>query len=151
MKRFKRRKTDNPLHTQPFPERRSRSCSWRPLSSETISSEQQLETRSRRRLLGKIILFWQTKSHAVIVHHPVPLDCFVKVIAKNGEQTPFERLSTPRPAPKVILRSSWQVQQQQQQQPQQPATRLRRLGANRTEEESQDSRTEITTSNIQQN
>ena len=116
----------------------------RPLSSETISSEQQLETRSRRRLLGKIILFWQTKSHAIIVHHPVPPDCFVKVIAKNGKQTLFERLSTPRPAPEVILRSSWQVQQQQQ--PQQPATRLRRLGADRAEEKSQDRRTEITTS-----
>ena len=103
-----------------------------------------METRSRHLLLAKIILLWQTKSHAIIVHHLVPPDCFVKVIAKNGEQTLFERLSKRRPAPKVILRSSWQVQQQQQ--PQQPATRLKRLGANRAEEESQDNGTEITTS-----
>ena len=71
----------------------------------------------------------------------MPPDCIFNVIAKTGEQTLFDRLSTPRPAPKVILRSSWQVQQQQQ-----PATCLRRLGADRAEEESQDSRTEVTTS-----
>ena len=76
--------------------------------------------------------FWQTKSHAIIVHNPLPPDCIFNFIAKNGERTLFERLSTPRPAAKITLRSTWQVQQQHQQQ--QPApTRLRRLGANRDE------------------
>ena len=38
------------------------------------------------------------------------------MISENGEQTLFERLSTPRPAPKIVLKSAWQSQQQQQQQ-----------------------------------
>ena len=33
-----------------------------------------------------------------------------------GERTLYERLSTPRPAPKIVLKSAWQSQQQQQQQ-----------------------------------
>ena len=34
--------------------------------------------------------FWQTKSHAIIVHDLVPLDCIFKVIAKNGARTLFD-------------------------------------------------------------
>ena len=56
--------------------------------------------------------FWQTKSHAIIVHNPVPADCIYKVISQKG----FERLSTPRPAPKLTLKSNSHSQQQQQQQ-----------------------------------
>ena len=39
-----------------------------------------------------------------------------KVISQKGERVLFERLSTPRSAPKVVLKSSSQKQQQQQQQ-----------------------------------
>ena len=60
--------------------------------------------------------FWQTRSHAVIVYSSVPADCIYKVISPKGERTLFERLSTPRPAPKIVLKSAWQSQQQQQQQ-----------------------------------
>ena len=60
--------------------------------------------------------FWQTKSHAIVVHSPVPADCIYKVMSQNGDRILFERLSTPRPAPKVTLKSTWQSQQQQQQQ-----------------------------------
>ena len=60
--------------------------------------------------------FWQTKSNAFIVHHPVPPECIFEVIARMDKNVFYERLSTPRPAPKVTLRSCWQVQQQQQQQ-----------------------------------
>ena len=34
------------------------------------------------------------------------------MISRNGERTLFERHSTPRPAPKIVLESSWQKQQQ---------------------------------------
>ena len=75
--------------------------------------------------------FWQTKSHAIIVHNLVPPDCIFKVITKNGERTLFDGLSTARPSP----------------------TRRRRLGENREDEsqgsvkqEADSSRTEITTS-----
>ena len=59
---------------------------------------------------------WQTKSHATIVHNPVLADCIFKVISQNGDRILFERLSTPRPAPKVTLKSNWHSQQQQPQQ-----------------------------------
>ena len=61
---------------------------------------------------------WQTRSHARIVYSSVPADCIYKVISQKGEGTLFERLSTPRPAPKIVLKSAWQSQQQQQQQQQ---------------------------------
>ena len=35
--------------------------------------------------------FWQTKSHAIIVHSPVPADCIKRVISQNGDRIIFER------------------------------------------------------------
>ena len=46
----------------------------------------------------------------------VPAECIYKVISQGGDRILFERLSTPRPAPKVTPKSNWQSQQQQQQQ-----------------------------------
>ena len=60
--------------------------------------------------------FRQTRSHDVIVCGNVPADCICKVISQKGKRTFFERLSTPRPAQKIVLKSAWQSQQQQQQQ-----------------------------------
>ena len=68
------------------------------------------------RAQDKGLRFWQTRSHAVIVYSSVPADCIYKVIPQKGERTLFERLSTPRPAPKIALKGVWQSQQQQQQQ-----------------------------------
>ena len=62
--------------------------------------------------------FWQTRSHGVIVYSSVPADCIYKVISQKTERTFFERLSTPRPAPKIVLKGAWQSQQQQQKQQQ---------------------------------
>ena len=65
--------------------------------------------------------FWQTKSFAIITYATVPADCIDRVTSQNGDRVIFERLATPRPAPKVTLKSNWLTQQQQQQQqPQQP-------------------------------
>ena len=58
--------------------------------------------------------FWQTKSFAIITHATVPGDCIYRVISQNGDRVLFERLATPRPAPKVTLKSKWHTQQQQQ-------------------------------------
>ena len=60
--------------------------------------------------------FWQTRSHAVNENSSVPADCIHKVISQTGERTLFERLLTPRLAPKIVFKSAWQSQQQQQQQ-----------------------------------
>ena len=57
--------------------------------------------------------FWQTKSHAIMVHSRVPADCIFGVISQIGDRTLLERLSTPRRAPKVTLKSNWLSQQQQ--------------------------------------
>ena len=56
--------------------------------------------------------YWQTKSNATIVHNSVLADCIDKVISQRGDRTLFERLPTPRPAPRVTLWSSWHSQQQ---------------------------------------
>ena len=72
---------------------------------------------SLARAQDKGLQLWQTRSHS-----SVSADCIYKVISKRAETTVFERLSTPRLAPKIVLKSNWQLQQQQQQQPQQPDT-----------------------------
>ena len=62
------------------------------------------------------ITFLQTKSHAISAHKTVPLDCIERVISQKGETTLYQRLSTPRPAPRIILKNAWNHQQQQEQQ-----------------------------------
>ena len=84
------------------------------------------------RAQDKGLRFWQTRSQPEIVHNSVPTDCIDKVISQKGERTLFERLSTPRPAPKIVIKSAWQSQQQQQPQQQQQdsesgSTRTRKL------------------------
>ena len=59
------------------------------------------------------------------------------MISQNGDRVLFERLATPRPAPKVTLKSNWLVQQQQQQQQpirKEEATR-KRLRSGKSEQE----------------
>ena len=63
--------------------------------------------------------FWQTKTFAIITHATVPGDCIDRVTVQNGDRVILERLATPRPAPKVTLKSNWLTQQQQEQRPQQ--------------------------------
>ena len=43
--------------------------------------------------------FWQTTSHAMIVHNLVPADCIYRVMSQKGDRTLPERLPTLRPAP----------------------------------------------------
>ena len=56
------------------------------------------------RAQDKGLQFWQTRSHAMIVCSSVPPDSIYKVISQKGERTLIERLSTPRPAPKMVLK-----------------------------------------------
>ena len=39
----------------------------------------------RSRAQDQGLQFWQTKSHAIIVHSPVPADCIHRVISQNEE------------------------------------------------------------------
>ena len=54
-----------------------------------------------------------TTSSPIVVNDQVPADCIYRVISQNGEQILFETMSTPRPAPKVILRSRCRIEQEQ--------------------------------------
>ena len=56
--------------------------------------------------------FKQTNESAIIVRNLVPADCIFWVISQKGDRTLFERLSTPRLAPKVTLRRGHLQQQQ---------------------------------------
>ena len=64
------------------------------------------------------IAFWQTKSHAIITNSTVPPECIERVITQRSEMTIYQRSSTPRLAPRIVLKSAWHMQQQQQKQPQ---------------------------------
>ena len=48
--------------------------------------------------------FWQTKSFAIMTFATIPRDCTDRVTAQNGERVLFERLETPRSAPKLTLK-----------------------------------------------
>ena len=49
--------------------------------------------------------FWQTKSFAIMTYATIPGHCVDRVTSQNGDRVIFERLATPRPAPKVKLQS----------------------------------------------
>ena len=63
----------------------------------------------------KGLTFWQTGSHAIYVLDSVPPDCIEKVVSEKDEKTLCQRLSTPRPAPRIILKNAWHQQLQHQQ------------------------------------
>ena len=63
----------------------------------------------------KGIAFWHTKLHAIIAHSTVPPDCIKRVISQLEEMTIYQRSSTPRSAPRIVLKNTWHEQQQQQQ------------------------------------
>ena len=95
LKDEKAKKEDRPSSSHRW---RRRTWRW-PIQAERGTPPQQLETSSGRG----------------------PLDQFSpstrQVISQKGERTLLERLSTTRPAQKIVLKSAWQSQQQQQQQP----------------------------------
>ena len=57
--------------------------------------------------------FWHAKSFAIITNVTVPGNYTHRVISQNGDRVQFERLATPRQAPKNTLKSNWHTQQQQ--------------------------------------
>ena len=58
----------------------------------------------------------KTKSFAIMTYVTIPGYCIDRVTAQNGDRELFERLATPRPAPKVTSKRNWHSQQQQQEQ-----------------------------------
>ena len=53
----------------------------------------------------------------------MPASCIEKVECQIRDKTLYERLSTPRLAPKIVLKSAWTLKQQQQEQQQQDTPR----------------------------
>ena len=50
---------------------------------------------------------WQTKSFAIMTYFTIPGECIDRVTAQHGDRVLFERLATPRPAPKVTLKRNY--------------------------------------------
>ena len=64
----------------------------------------------------KGLIFYQTTSNAIILHNSVPANCMAKVRSVKNQEVLYERVSlSPRPPPKVILNSAWQLGQDQEQ------------------------------------
>ena len=55
------------------------------------------------------------KQNRMQYHGTVPPDFFERVITQHGEMTIYQRSSTPSLAPRIVLKSAWNEQQQQQQ------------------------------------
>ena len=80
--------------------------------------QEQVDCFSGRNLLGQEFQFWQTRPHAVILCDSVLADC----IEKSGmpSRAPventilYQRIPTPRPAPKFVSKNAWQVQHDNQ-------------------------------------
>ena len=58
----------------------------------------------------KGLQLWQKWSRAIILHDSVPADCIEKVVCLQGDKTVYQRIPTPRPAPKIVLKHAWQVE-----------------------------------------
>ena len=63
----------------------------------------------------KVLQFWHTRPNAIVVYTVLCHQIASTKLFLKWERVLFERLSTPRRPPKVVLKSSWQTQQQQQQ------------------------------------
>ena len=48
-------------------------------------------------------------SRHYIIHNSVPADCIEKVVRQKGDNTFYERLSTPRHTPKIVPKSAWKL------------------------------------------
>ena len=54
-------------------------------------------------------IFEQTKSNAIIVFDPAAEDCIERIANETRDRILFERILTPRPVPKITLKSCWQA------------------------------------------
>ena len=90
--------------------------------TQKSSLQNRMEAHSKHRLLDSSCEstrerhgIRQTKLHP-ITKSIVPLDFFERVITQHGEMTVYQRSTTPRHAPRVILENGWHKQQHHQQQ-----------------------------------
>ena len=66
------------------------------------------------RTQDKGLQFWQTRSRAIILYASVPADSIEKEVVFLQGGIFYQRVSTSRPAPKIVLKDTWQSKQQQQ-------------------------------------
>ena len=57
----------------------------------------------------KGLQFWQTQSHAIILHDSVPADRIEQVVCLQGHKILCQSIPTPRPAPKMVLKNASHV------------------------------------------
>ena len=59
----------------------------------------------------KGLLFWQTRSDAIIFYNSVPADCVETVVKTQTTEILYKKVSlSPRPPPKIILKEARQAQ-----------------------------------------
>ena len=59
------------------------------------------------------LIFWQASSNAIILDDSVPADCLEEVVHCRTGEILYQKIRlSPRPPPKVILKSVWQVEQE---------------------------------------
>ena len=80
-----------------------------------------------RKFVRPLSAFFPAKRPSIIAHSLVPADCIFWVSLNTEIGILFERRSTPRPGPKVKLKSNWHSQQQQQSLCDDVSTSTRRL------------------------
>ena len=73
----------------------------KPHSDYTVPQKAPYETKWKRNQER------QKQSFAIMTYFTVPGDCIDRVTAQDGDRVLFERLATPRPAPKVTLKRIW--------------------------------------------
>ena len=63
----------------------------------------------------KGLTFYQTRSNAIILHDSVPADCIARVVNIKTPEVLHERVSlSPRPWPRVVLKTPWHLFQDQE-------------------------------------
>ena len=89
-----------------------RDTSWWLHCSSKRTLPNLLETESRCSILDKFfqsagskIAIMANKPFAIITYATVTGDCIYRVISQNGDRVFSERRATPRPAPKITLKS----------------------------------------------
>ena len=58
--------------------------------------------------LKKVLKFYQTRSHAIILHETLPAYCIPKVVRMENGEVIYEKVyASPRPPPKISLKHHW--------------------------------------------
>ena len=73
-----------------------------------LSKPRQVHYKNKCKISQRALQFWQTRSHATILHQSVPADWSEKVVSLREDKILYQRIPTPLSAPKITLKDAWQ-------------------------------------------